>query len=44
MAEKKKQAPVKKESAKITVCRNGMDYKIDKKNLDNFLAAGWKKK
>ncbi len=44
MADYKKQAPVKKEPAKITVCRNGMDYKIDKKNLQGFLDAGWKVK
>ena len=47
MADTKK-APVKKEpvkkETKITVCRNGYDYKIDKKNLNNFLDAGWKLK
>ena len=47
MADNKK-APVKKEpvkkQVKITVFRRGMMHKIDKKNLQNFLDAGWKLK
>lgn len=31
-------------SEKLVVNRNGCDYKIDKKNLQGFIDAGWKLK